>query len=52
MVQEKSTLVKVLPNIEGPKYDAHFVYPQSLKNVERIKSFRDFIFDKVNEWRF
>ena len=52
MVQEKSTLIKVLPNIEGPKYEAHFVYPQSLKNVARIKSFRDFIFDKVNEWRF
>ena len=52
MVQEKSSLVKVLPNIDGPKYEAHFVYPQSLKNVARIKSFRDFIFDKVNEWRF
>ena len=52
MVQEKSTLVKVLPNVDGPKYEAHFVYPQSLKNVARIKSFRDFIFDKVNEWRF
>lgn len=52
MVQEKSTLVKVLPNVDGPKYEAHFVYPQSLKNVARVKSFRDFIFDKVNEWRF
>ncbi|NCU54327.1 MAG: LysR family transcriptional regulator, partial [Candidatus Fonsibacter ubiquis] len=27
MVQEKSTLVKVLPNVDGPKYEAHFVYP-------------------------
>jgi DNA-binding transcriptional LysR family regulator len=52
MVQEKSTLVKVLPNVDGPKYEAHFVYPQSLKNVARVKSFRDFVFDKVNEWRF
>ena len=52
MVQEKSSLVKVLPNVDGPKYEAHFVYPQSLKNVARVKSFRDFIFDKVNEWRF
>jgi DNA-binding transcriptional LysR family regulator len=52
MVQEKSTLVKVLPNVDGPKYEAYFVYPQSLKNVARIKSFRDFIFDKVNEWSF
>jgi len=52
MVHERSNLVKVLPDIHGPKYEAHFVYPQSLKNVARIKSFRDFIFDKVNEWRF
>ena len=52
MVQEKSSLVKVLSNVDGPKYEAHFVYPQSLKNVARVKSFRDFIFDKVNEWRF
>ena len=52
MVQEKSTFIKVLPNVDGPKYEAHFVYPQSLKNVARVKSFRDFIFDKVNEWRF
>jgi DNA-binding transcriptional LysR family regulator len=52
MVQEKSTLVKVLSNVDGPKYEAHFVYPQSLKNVARVKSFRDFIFDKVNEWCF
>ncbi|MFN5026485.1 MAG: LysR family transcriptional regulator [Candidatus Fonsibacter sp.] len=52
MVQEKSTLVKDLPNVDGPKYEAQFVYPQSLKNVARVKSFRDFIFDKVNEWRF
>jgi DNA-binding transcriptional LysR family regulator len=52
MVHERSTLVKVLPNVDGPKYEAHFVYPQSLKNVARVKSFRDFIFDKVNQWRF
>ena len=48
----KPGLVKVLGEINGPKYEAHFVYPQSLKNVARVQAFRDFIFNKVNEWQF
>ena len=48
----KPGLVKVLGEINGPKYEAHFVYPQSLKNVARVKAFRDFIFNKVSEWQF
>ena len=32
-------LIRVLPSIEGPKTDAHFVYPQSLKNVARLVTF-------------
>ena len=52
MVTGKTGLVKVLGDISGPKYEAHFVYPQSLKNVARVQAFRDFIFSKVNEWKF
>ncbi len=52
VVGNKSGLVKILPELEGPSYEAHFVYPQSLKDVERVKSFRDFIFTKVSEWEF
>jgi DNA-binding transcriptional LysR family regulator len=52
MVTGKTGLVKVLGDISGPKYEAHFVYPQSLKNVARVQAFRDFIFNKVNEWKF
>ena len=52
MVTGRSGLVKVLGDTSGPKYEAHFVYPQSLKNVARVKAFRDFIFSKVNEWKF
>jgi DNA-binding transcriptional LysR family regulator len=48
----KPGLVKVLGEINGPKYEAHFVYPQSLKNVARVQAFRDFIFNKVSEWQF
>ena len=39
---KQPNIVKVLPNIEGPITEAHFVYPASLKNVARITSFRNF----------
>ena len=52
MVYGRPGLVKVLSDLNGPKYEAHFVYPQSLKNIARVQAFRDFIFNKVNEWTF
>jgi DNA-binding transcriptional LysR family regulator len=45
-------IVKVLPNIEGPITEAHFVYPQSLKNVARVQAFRNFLYSKISEWEF
>ncbi len=45
-------ITKVLPNESGPQTETHFVYPQSLKNVARVTAFRNFIFSKVNEWKF
>jgi len=45
-------IVKVLPNIAGPKTEAHFVYPESLKNVARLKAFRNYLYSKIREWRF
>jgi DNA-binding transcriptional LysR family regulator len=45
-------IIKVLPQTEGPKSDAHFVYPQSLKNVARIIAFRNFLYSKIKKWEF
>jgi len=45
-------IVKVLPKIEGPITEAHFVYPQSLKNVARVQAFRNFLYSKISEWEF
>jgi len=45
-------ILKVLPNIEGPKTEVHFVYPQSLKNVARVVAFRNFLYSKISEWEF
>jgi DNA-binding transcriptional LysR family regulator len=45
-------LTKVLPNETGKPTETHFVYPASLKNNARLMAFRNFIFSKVNEWKF
>ena len=45
-------IVKVLPQVEGPKTEAHFVYHQSLKDVARVVAFRNFLYSKVRTWEF
>ena len=45
-------IVKVLPKIEGPKTEAYFVYPQSLRNTARVIAFRNFLYSKVSKWEF
>jgi DNA-binding transcriptional LysR family regulator len=47
---EKSELVEVLPELEGPIIDAYFVYPEELRASKRIHVFRDFLLRKVAEW--
>ena len=45
-------IVKVLPQIEGPKTEAYFVYPQSFRNTARVIAFRNFLYSKVSKWEF
>ena len=52
IVYNVPNLSKVLPNESGKPTETHFVYPSSLKNVARLTAFRNFIFSKVNEWKF
>ena len=49
---KQPNIVKVLPNVQGPTTEAHFVYPQSLKNVARVQAFRNFLYSKISEWEF
>ncbi len=53
LVFQSKNLLKVLPSkCEGPITEAHFVYPQSLKNVARVQAFRNFLYSKISEWEF
>ena len=49
---KQPNIVKALPNIKGPITEAHFVYPQSMKNVARVQAFRNFLYSKISEWEF
>ena len=52
LVFQSRNLIKVLPKVEGPITEAHFVYPQSMKNVARVQAFRNFLYSKISEWKF
>jgi DNA-binding transcriptional LysR family regulator len=51
LVFNSNKIIKVLPSSEGPITEAHFVYPQSLKNTARITAFRNFLFSKIGDWK-
>ena len=50
---KQPNIVKVLPSVQRDQLtEAHFVYPQSLKNVARVQAFRNFLYSKISEWEF
>ena len=51
LVFQSKNLIKVLPKVEGPISEAHFVYPQSLKSTARVQAFRNFLFSKIGDWK-
>ncbi len=52
IAHNKNGITKVLPNEPGKPTETHFVYPASLKDNARLVAFRNFLFSKVNEWKF
>ena len=51
-IRDRSGITKVLPDETGKPTETHFVYPASLKDNARLIAFRNFLFSKVNEWKF
>jgi DNA-binding transcriptional LysR family regulator len=52
MAHDRTDLVQVLPDLDGPQFDAYFVYPEELRAAKRIQVFRDFLLRKVAESSF
>lgn len=47
-----TNLRRVLPKINGPSFQAYFVYPEELRHSKRIGVFRDFLLRKIAEHQF
>jgi len=52
MGRQNPQLVRVLPDMETPKVDAYFVYPEEMRQSARVMAFRDFLLRKVPETPF
>ena len=52
MIADDTSLVRVLPEIEGPSFDMYFVYPEELRNSKRIGVLRDFLIHQISQSRF
>lgn len=46
----RDNMVRILPEHEGPKFEAFFVYPGDLKRSRRIVAFRQFLIDEAKNW--
>ncbi|BAT58814.1 glycine cleavage system transcriptional activator [Variibacter gotjawalensis] len=52
IVEENGGVVQLFGDGDGFAYDAFLVYPEEMKNVARIKAFRDFLVNKAQRWHF
>ena len=49
---ERPHLVRVLPDIPGPTFEAHLVYADALRQSKRVAAFRDFLVRAAREWKY
>ncbi len=52
MVLDDAKIVRVLPDIQGPNFDAFFCYPEELRNMKRIAAFREFLVEEGRSWKY
>ncbi|OUR79424.1 LysR family transcriptional regulator [Alphaproteobacteria bacterium 46_93_T64] len=52
ITQGQTGIVRVLPETEGPIFDAYYVYPEELRKSKRVTIFRDFLIRKMSESAF
>jgi DNA-binding transcriptional LysR family regulator len=49
---QRSGLVRVLPDVEGPAFDVHLVYCDALRQSKRVAAVRDFLVKAAKDWKF
>jgi len=49
---ERTTLERILPEIDGPSFDVHLCYCDALRQSKRVGAFRDFLVRQAKEWKY
>src|SRR5690606_8590654 len=52
LIEDNAGMVQLFGEEEGPPLDAFFVYPEELKSVARVQSFRDFLVSNAQRWNY
>lgn len=52
MAREDVSLIRVIPDLEGPQVPTYFVYPEELRHSKRIMVLRDFLIQEVARSQF
>ncbi|MEN3792052.1 LysR family transcriptional regulator [Fulvimarina sp. MAC3] len=52
MIDQRTKLVQILPEIEMPTFDTYLCYPEELRNSAKLRVFRDFLISKARTWAF
>ena len=52
LVESRPHLIRVLPDVEGPSFDVHLVYPDAMRQSKRVAAFRDFLVKAAKDWRY
>jgi DNA-binding transcriptional LysR family regulator len=45
-------LVRVLPDVDAPSFDAYLVYADALRQSKRVAAFRDFAVKAAKDWQY
>jgi DNA-binding transcriptional LysR family regulator len=51
-VEDDTTLIPVMTDIDVPSFDTYFAYSAELKNSVRLNVFRDFLFSQAKSWAY
>jgi DNA-binding transcriptional LysR family regulator len=52
LARADASLMRILPDMEMPELDCYLVYAEELKNVARVRVFRDFLVANAQRWDF
>lgn len=52
LVQGSQNLVRVLPHLSGPEFEAYYVYPEELRGSRRIVAFGEFLQHEIRRSSF